>query len=352
MEDFTKNLDALLATVTKLFNIKKNYPEIDILTNAAITLEETGYDNWDGGINLYTLYLRVSPETYSKYDDIIQDIEKTIHDKIIFITKPYEGNYIQKVLISPIITQDDAWRSRIIGKSVEDLLKDIDLQKNIMISVSTGGPLVKDKNQEYLERQKKINTSFKAMGLTNPIPFDDLWQWHGKWSSGDLPSYESRRKFIRELFDPLIKRLKLGPPKHGERIFDEPTGWARVDRTLSEIRTRLASASVEEQFQAVGLLCRNAIITLAQAVYDKSKHGDIDDVTTSKSDAKRMLEAYIAIEMSSSSNDYARKYAKASFDFANNLTHKRTANFNDAALCSEATASLINIIAIVSGRRS
>jgi len=352
MEDYTKNPEALLATVSRLFTVKDHHPEKDILTKATPSLEQTGYDNWDGGIFLHTLYLQVSPEIFSKYSDIIKDIEKSIHEKAISVTRPYPRDYIQNVLISPIIKEEKGWRERSVGISVEELLKDIELQKNLMVSVSTGGPLVKDKNQEYIERHKRIGVSLKAMGLTNPIPYDDLWQWHGKWSSGDLPSYESRRKFIRELFDPLIKRLKLGPPKHGERIFDEPTGWARVDRTLSEIRARLASASVEEQFQAVGLLCRDAIISLAQTVYDKSRHGNIDDVSTSKSDAKRMLEAYISTEMSGSSNEYARKYAKAAFDFANNLTHKRTANFKDAALCSEATASLINIIAIVSGQRS
>jgi len=64
-----------------------------------------------------------------------------------------------------------------------------------------------------------------------------------------------------------------------------------------------------------------------------------------------MLDAYLAVELSGGQNEAARRHAKASLDLANALQHDRTATFQDAALCAEATASVINIIAIVSGRR-
>jgi hypothetical protein len=34
-----------------------------------------------------------------------------------------------------------------------------------------------------------------------------------------------------------------------------------------------------------------------------------------------------------------------------NLQHRRTATFRDAALCAEATRSVINVIALISGQR-
>ena len=51
------------------------------------------------------------------------------------------------------------------------------------------------------------------------------------------------------------------------------------------------------------------------------------------------------------SNAIARRHAKASLDLANELQHQRTAAFRKAALCAEATASVVNIIAILSGVR-
>jgi len=129
------------------------------------------------------------------------------------------------------------------------------------------------------------------------------------------------------------------------------TDWAKVDRTLDEARSRLAEAKAEEQFQAVGVLCREALISVAQVVYDPTRHLSPDGVAPSETDAKRKLEAYLNAELAESSNEAARRHAKAALALANDLQHCRKATFRDAALCVEATTSTINIIGIVSGKR-
>lgn len=128
------------------------------------------------------------------------------------------------------------------------------------------------------------------------------------------------------------------------------TDWERIERSVNEIRLRQNEAKTEEQFQVVGLLSRETIITLAQAVFNKEKHPILDGKEVSKTDAKRMLEAYIAIELSGSSNEILRKYARAKLDLANELTHKRTAIKKEASLCATATISLINLIGTIEGR--
>jgi hypothetical protein len=134
-------------------------------------------------------------------------------------------------------------------------------------------------------------------------------------------------------------------------IFAEPTGWPKVDRQVEEFRFRLREANTEEQFQSVGHLCREALISVAQAVYDRERYPPPDGVEPSTTDAKRMLDAFIAVELSGAGHTNARKHARAAFDLANNVQHDRTASFRDAALCAEATVSVIRIITIVSGRR-
>jgi len=207
------------------------------------------------------------------------------------------------------------------------------------------------------ERRERIEEALKERGIKDPNEYPDLWSWYGKWSSGDLPSYQSRRMFITGLYTPLIERIKQGPISKGVEVFAEPTGWAKVDRGLTEIRRRLEEASKEEQFQAVGLLCREILISLAQTVYEPSRHPTLDGVKVSSSDAKRMLEAYLAAELGGEANkvarqhEVARQHAKAAFELANELQHKRTANFRQAALCAEATTAVVNLIAIISGKR-
>jgi hypothetical protein len=134
-------------------------------------------------------------------------------------------------------------------------------------------------------------------------------------------------------------------------IFEEPTGWPKVDRQLGELRLRLQEARNEEQFQSVGHLCREALISVAQAVYDRQRHPPHDGIEPSKTDAKRMLEAFLSVELVGGDNATARRHAKAAFDLANELQHKRTATFREAALCTEAAFSVVRIVAILSGRR-
>ena len=153
------------------------------------------------------------------------------------------------------------------------------------------------------------------------------------------------------MFNSLIESVKNTQLKPLNPVFEEPTGWIRVDRSLGEIKLRLVQASNEEQFQAVGLLCRETLISLAQVVYNKDQHPTNDSVIPSKTDAKRMLEAYISSVIPGKSNETLRRHAKASLALANNLTHRRTADFRLAALCAEATNAVVNIIAIISGRR-
>jgi hypothetical protein len=227
----------------------------------------------------------------------------------------------------------------------------IEAQRALMIAVATGGPRINAVAEEYRERQLSIRLGLAAYGIDDPNPYADLWGWYGKWSSGDLPSYQSRREYINDLYQPLIQRLDHVASGQDELLEPMPTGWAVVDRQLGEMRARLAEARTEEQFQAVGLLCRETLISLAQVVYDPARHPSIDGVTPSDSDGKRTLASYLAAEMEGSAHEVARRHAKAALDFANDLQHRRTASFRQAALCAEATSSVVNVIAIISGKR-
>ena len=232
----------------------------------------------------------------------------------------------------------------------KELIADIERLKGMLIAVSTGGPRIDDINESYRELYAKVDSELRNRGISNNIPYPDLWDWYGRWRSGDLPSYQSRRQFISEIISPLIahvRQLATGRPI----VQVEPTGWQRVDRTIGEIRRRLAEAVDEEHFQAVGLLCREVLISLAQAVHDPAKHPPLDETIPSETDAKRMLDAYITATLSGSAHEVARRHARAAYDLAVELQHRRTAEFRGAALCVEATSSIINVISIVSGRR-
>jgi hypothetical protein len=231
----------------------------------------------------------------------------------------------------------------------EELFQAVDWIKATMIAVATGGRPINQVNADFTKKYDEVAEELASRGVKNTFPYRDLWQWYERWSSGDMPTWQSRRSFVIGLANELI--LNIREASAGIVAAHEPTGWERVDRTVTEARNRLASARTEEQFQAVGLLCREIIlISLAQAVFDPGRHPTVDGVRPSDTDAKRMLEAYIAEEFAGSGNEHTRKHAKAACDLAVHLQHRRTASFREAAVCVEATTSTVNLIAIMAGR--
>src|SRR5690606_33475716 len=136
----------------------------------------------------------------------------------------------------------------------EELLSALDELRTLMINVATGGPRINDVNGNYQRVFAGVAADLARRRIDNPITFGSLWDWYARWSSGDLPTYQSRRSFISELINPLANRIRTG------RADDQPpTGWLRVDRCVGGLRDRLAAARNEEQFQTVGLLGREAL---------------------------------------------------------------------------------------------
>ncbi len=330
--------------VVKLLKFRKRHDLAQLLERAWLELDESNQYGSYLYSTLTTARIHAPIEDYHRLRALPKSDKNEVFDTLLEIYPPRDHSIELTGVEFVVDTSAPADKNK-------DLLDEIEAQRSLMITVATGGPRIQEVNPEYQERRDRIAAMLAELDIPEPNPYSDLWAWYGKWSSGDLPSYNSRRQFISNLYSPLIDRLKRGTAPRASGIFQGPTGWNKVDRTLSEIRQRLERASTEEQFQAVGLLCREALISLAQTVYDPSRHKILDDVEVSPTDAKRMLEAYLATELAESENKVARQHARAALDLTNELQHKRTATFRQAALCAEATASVVNLIAIMSGQR-
>ena len=136
-------------------------------------------------------------------------------------------------------------------------------------------------------------------------------------------------------------------------LYANPIGWQRVDRTMDRIRELLTTASTEEQFQEVGILCREGLISVAQGVFDARQHPPLsnDNTNVSNTDVKRMIARYVASECPGASSQEVRKCVNSAVDLANKVTHSRTSAYRDAALCAQTTFNVIGLVALISGKR-
>ncbi|WP_431267890.1 hypothetical protein [Dankookia sp. P2] len=212
-----------------------------------------------------------------------------------------------------------------------------------MISVATGGERIQDTNDYYVAREARIRDALPSE-VQYVNPHADLWHWYHHWKD-NLASYAERRKYVRMLFAPAIGSLARRPSLPIRQR--ESTGWERVDRAMAKVGAQLETASAEEDFQAIGLLCREVIISLAQAVYDPAIHESLDGTKPSLTDANRMLEAFILHVFPGESFKEVRAHHRASLALALNLQHRRTATRQLAALCIEATASTCAVVSII-----
>lgn len=91
---------------------------------------------------------------------------------------------------------------------------------------------------------------------------------------------------------------------------------------------------------------RETLITIAQQVFDSSKHPVLDDVVIGPTDAKRMIEAFLQYELLNSS-EKARKLARVAVDLGNQLTHDRNAAKRDASICLISVTTVASLMKLI-----
>lgn len=132
-----------------------------------------------------------------------------------------------------------------------ELLKAIDKLKSTMISVATGGPRIAEVQDEFSALFDAVDAELGRRSIPNALPYRELWDWYGRWSSGDLPSYKSRRTFVNELAGDLVRAIKAGPqpsapsPSPVDQPVGETTGWDVFISHASEDKASFARPLVE-----------------------------------------------------------------------------------------------------------
>ncbi|MCY4115221.1 MAG: hypothetical protein OXG33_14995 [Chloroflexi bacterium] len=144
-----------------------------------------------------------------------------------------------------------------------------------------------------------------------------------------------------------------GKPAYGARPVSliradpEPTLWEKVDRQVREMREQLARATSEEGYQAVGHLGREVMISLAQAVIDPAEAAGEDGKVPSKTDAARLLDAYIGATLAGGGNEALRRAVRGVVKATSAVLHDRRATAKDASLVAELVSTSVHLLHIL-----
>lgn len=119
---------------------------------------------------------------------------------------------------------------------------------------------------------------------------------------------------------------------------------SKTQRKIYQAQLAFDEADEIEDFQAIGLQCREAMTSFTKEVIDAGLFIDIDN-PPKKSDFVAWSDHIIGAKAAGGSAEYVRGYLKAicqkGWNLANWLTHAKNATRSDAELCLSATEHLI-----------
>lgn len=322
---------------------------VEVIKKSEFSIEWIDHDNWNGGIDTFKLVFHMKYADFTKIIDVKETYEKIIMNSIDSFYSD-ERNVIAYVEIIAKIDQFVDWAAIAPSENKDSVIDLINAEKDTLIKAGTGVLQIRDTkvNNDYKTKHSYLLSILKQLGLEPVHSYNDLWDWYNDYNLRGLSTYQSRRFFIRDIFEPLLNTIQNSEESAIQLISYEPTGWEKVDDGVSRLKEVLSKANETADFQSVGMYGRELLITLAQNVFDKEKHPSPDGTDIGQADSKRMLEAYIHYCLHKKSKEREIKFAKSSIDFSNELTHNRTATQMDAELCYNAVLSTVHIIKVLS----
>jgi hypothetical protein len=231
------------------------------------------------------------------------------------------------------------------GNLLDRLRRDVDAEMQLLVDVACREADFKQVNDESKSRRRRMRGELKEVGLDDPNPWPDLWNWYGYYSR-NLPSYQERREHILSTYQPLLDALDgLEDRRVGTGIATAATGWTEVDRQVAALHGRYARARTPEDFRQIGLLCRDIFISLGHVIFDGRRHLSTGKAEPRLDDTKGRLELALAVEYGGEKNERLRKLVRSTWEFVQPVVHDRTDDATLAMIAADATLHLQKVLA-------
>jgi hypothetical protein len=111
-KNLAADLEPILASMARIFMVEGKAREVAILANARSRIDQTNYDNWNGGIYGYTITLEIPTHLEVQIAASREEMQRNLYEKARDQTKGYMSDYIERVIIIAEIKTDPEWRNR------------------------------------------------------------------------------------------------------------------------------------------------------------------------------------------------------------------------------------------------
>jgi hypothetical protein len=115
---FPQSTEAIIESLIQVFKHQNKLETVNVLENAEAKIEETGYDNWDGGTFYYTLSLGIPLRLFAHLESRIGQFEEAIAKKLSSILRDTGNQHLNRVVIAPILANPVT--NKTVPKTTED----------------------------------------------------------------------------------------------------------------------------------------------------------------------------------------------------------------------------------------
>ena len=207
-----REIEGALPTGAEMLRIKHEVDALRILTLAAIELVETGFDNWNGGTEIWTAYLRVPVSVFVGIEGEREPLAEIIDKNIATVLGEDIGFWVN-VQINPQRTLPPGSKSpdgKISDQTRAAVLDEMRVRETVWYGALS--------EVEFLSRVFDL-TSMPSFDSRFDTAEGDIWQhrinnddWPVDWIFSDsrLHLYtvdqEKFLKFIAEVLNPIVRR--------------------------------------------------------------------------------------------------------------------------------------------------
>lgn len=136
-----------------------------VLANAQVEIVQTGYDNWDGGIFLYSLYLLVPINLFVQLKDDRKDIEQLLFQEAQSLLISSDHDVLKEVIIKSQMSFEEGWQDKakawVNGKGITNQGR---VRSDNIASKTCDGLLFRSEPEIYLYKAlKPVGVSFAPL---------------------------------------------------------------------------------------------------------------------------------------------------------------------------------------------
>jgi len=244
-----KNLNAAIHAAQTILHTRGKHDAREVLLAAEPECEKTGRDNWNGGTDVYTLWLRIDPTEYAKRDGRHDELQADIEAALKPIIEQETSDWFT-VRIAPNVT-----RLAGIPLTPQPIIRDV--RDNIAIALteaehSYNGDL---KHAEFLSRlydlkqMKSTDNRYSSAYGDIATHCDAFSDWDRNWVFDDTRfalatvSDDEYLKFLCEMLHPKVRRDRSEASAVAAVINKElqHVGWKLAEVTGGASRGRYAA---------------------------------------------------------------------------------------------------------------